>query len=57
METVVYLMSGVLGVNVFALLAVAYSAGKQVQRIDHMERKLDRLIEHCPACQMGVTPT
>lgn len=47
------IFSGVLGINVLALLAVAYNAGKQVQRIDHMERKLDRLITNCPACRPG----
>jgi hypothetical protein len=53
MEVAMYLISGILGVNVFALLTVAYSAGKQVQRITHMEDKLDHLIRHCPACKPG----
>jgi len=54
-ETILVVMSAVSGVNVAALLAVAYQAGKQVQRLDHVEKKLDRLLQQCPACQVGAT--
>lgn len=52
-EGIVYLLTGVLGLNVFAMLGVAFQAGKVVQRVKHLERKVDNLVEKCPYCKPG----
>jgi hypothetical protein len=53
LEAIVIVVTGVLGINVVALLRMAYVAGQQTQRLEHLERQMTRLLAACPYCQIG----